>query len=353
MLLPETLKMHTNDSFEFHYIYFLPWKNQMVSAIENAGGKVTCFAAKNNISLLCQYGKIAAYCRENKIQIVHAHLPWAGIVARIVGIVTKLPVLYTEHNNFDKYHFLTRVLSAITYRFQTKVLAVSEDAKKALEKRKLFDDIVYVPNGVNTDYFSKKNAFPSVPELESFVGADKVIGTVAVFRKQKRLDVIIEVANASQQKRLPFKFLLVGDGTEMTLIKAMVEKYQLKNIYLSGIQEDPASYMNYMDVFLITSDFEGLPVALLESMSIGIVPFCNPVGGIPNVIKNNKNGILLRSQQPSDILAQLEEKLLLEKDQFESLKNEARATIIDEYSIQRMVNQLETIYKEVLPANEK
>ena len=348
MLLPETLKIHDQSKFEFYYIYFLPWKKQMVPAIENAGGKVTCFSAKNNLTLLMQSSKIAAYCKENQIKIIHAHLPWAGIVARMVGKQTKIPVLYTEHNNFDKYHFLTRILSAVTYKFQTKVLAVSEDAKNALERRNLFHDIVYVPNGVNTTYFSKENNFAKQEEVEMFIGADKVIGTVAVFRKQKRLDVFIEVAHLAQQKQLPFKFLMVGDGTEMPFMKALIEKYQLKNVFLAGIQETPADYMNYMDVFLITSDFEGLPVALLESMSMGIVPVCTNVGGIPNVVKDNQNGVLLRSQEPVEILSQLEDKVLGEITNFEKLKQEARKTIIDGYSIQRMVNQLESIYNEVL-----
>ncbi|WP_162126251.1 glycosyltransferase [Flavobacterium phycosphaerae] len=348
MLLPETIKVHDQSRFEFHCIYFLPWKDQMVPAIEKAGGKVTCFSAKNNLTLLFQYPKIVKYCKENNIQLIHAHLPWAGIVARIAGRLAKLPVLYTEHNNFDKYHILTKILSSVTYKFQTKVLAVSEDAKAALERRNLFHDIVYVPNGVNTDFFSKTNHFSQLPEVEGFVGHDKVIGTVAVFRKQKRLDIFIEVAHLAQQQKLPFKFLMVGAGTEMPMIQALVEQYQLNNVMLAGIQENPADFMQYMDVFLITSDFEGLPVALLESMSMEIVPFCTNVGGIPNVVNDNRNGVLLKSNQPAEILSQLETQVLNEITNFESLKKQARNTVVADYSIQRMVNQLETIYTEVL-----
>lgn len=347
MLLPETLKVHDTSQFEFHYIYFLPWKNQMVSAIENAGGKTTCFSALNNLQLILHYSKIVRYCKENDIQIIHAHLPWAGIVARIVGKLTKIPIIYTEHNNFGNYHFLTKLLSRITYRWQTKVLAVSEDAKTALEKRNLFKDIVYVPNGVNTNFFSKENTFKKLPEIEHFIGSDKVIGTVAVFRKQKRLDLFIEVAYLALKEKLPFKFLMVGDGPEMENIKNLIVTYKLSNIFLTGIQENPIDYMNYMDIFLITSDFEGLPVALLESMSMEVVPFSTPVGGIPNVIQNDQNGILLPRQNSEEILFQIKTKTLNEITNFEGFKKKARETIISNYSIQRMVNQLETIYNQI------
>lgn len=348
MLLPETLKVHDTSKFEFHYIYFLPWKNQMVEAIEKAGGKVTCFSAKNNLSLLLQYAKVKTYCKENKIQIIHAHLPWAGVLARIVGRLLKIPVLYTEHNNFDKYHFLTRLLSKITYQWQTKVLAVSEDAKEALEKNHLFHDIVYVPNGVNTSFFSKGNSFRKLDKVDHFIADDMVIGTVAVFRKQKRLDIFIEVAHLAQQKKLPFKFLMIGDGQEMDMIKTLITQYQLQNVFLAGLQENPVDFMNYMDVFLITSDFEGLPVALLEAMSMEIVPFCTEVGGIPNVVKDTQNGVLLKSQEPEDILDVLVQKTIKERSNFEALKKNARTTVENNYSIQRMVNQLESIYAEVL-----
>lgn len=348
MLLPETLKLHDSSKFEFHYLYFLPWKNQMVEAIESAGGKVTCFAATNNMQLIFQYSKVVKYCKENKIQIIHAHLPWAGVLARIVGLLAKIPVIYTEHNNFDRYHIMTKLLSKLTYRWQKKVLAVSQDAKQALENRNLFDEVNYLPNGVNTESFCKKNNIQKQQELSQFLAQDKVVGTVAVFRKQKRLDIFIEVALLAQQKSLPLKFLMVGDGPEMQTIKSLVEKYRLQNTFLAGLQTNPIDFMNCMDAFLITSDFEGLPVALLEAMSMEIVPFCTKVGGIPNVVQNAHNGVLFHDNKPVNILSQLEENILHRSDNFEQMKKEARNTIVADYSIERMVHQLESIYNEVL-----
>src|SRR5882762_8944266 len=82
MLLPETLKLHDKTQFEFHYIYFLPWKNQMVESIQEQGGKVTCVPANNNLQLILKARQVARYVKENKIQLIHGHLPWAGILAR-------------------------------------------------------------------------------------------------------------------------------------------------------------------------------------------------------------------------------------------------------------------------------
>src|SRR5690606_37641816 len=98
MLLPETLKLHDTENFEFHYIYFLPWKHQMVVSIDMAGGKVTCISASNNIKLLQLFPKVTKYCNENKINLIHCHLPWSGFLGRIIHAKTKIAVVYSEHN---------------------------------------------------------------------------------------------------------------------------------------------------------------------------------------------------------------------------------------------------------------
>ena len=85
MLLPETLKIHDKDKFEFHYIYFLPWKNQMVESIQLNGGKIKCLSANNNFQLMLKTNEVARYVRDHDIRLIHAHLPWAGILARRVG----------------------------------------------------------------------------------------------------------------------------------------------------------------------------------------------------------------------------------------------------------------------------
>ena len=96
ILLPETLRQHDKSSYEFHYIYFLPWKNQVVGEIEKEGGVVTCIPAKNNLQIISKARKIAQYVRQHDVRLIHCHLPWAGIVGRIVGALTKIPVIYTE-----------------------------------------------------------------------------------------------------------------------------------------------------------------------------------------------------------------------------------------------------------------
>src|SRR5262245_16581009 len=108
MLLPETLSAHDRAAFSFSYAYFLPWKNQLVPMLEAHQSKVYCFESGGNLSMLWHWRRVYRLIRETKPNLIHCHLPWAGIVGRLAGRAAGVPVVYTEHNKLERYHTLTR-----------------------------------------------------------------------------------------------------------------------------------------------------------------------------------------------------------------------------------------------------
>lgn len=340
MLLPETLQQHDHEKYEFHYLYFLPWKNQLVSAIEAAGGRVTCLPASNNLQLLLKSRQIAKYCRTHQIDLIHAHLPWAGIAARIGGKLARIPVVYTEHNNFHRYNLITQWASRLTYAWQQKVITVSEEAKDVIDRLNLHPDVEYVANGVDTEKFQRHASSTSDGTL--------TVGTVAVFRKQKRLDRFLEIAAQCQKESLPIHFLLAGDGPERSSLESQARGAQLTGVEFLGLLPDPRPAMERMDAFLITSDFEGLPVALLEAMSMEVVPVSSAVGGIPSVVEDRKNGLLIDPTDTQAIIQWLKEMLAMPVEERLELARNSRRTVIERFSIRRMVRQLEQIYDNIL-----
>ena len=229
MLLPETLNLHDKEKFDFHYIYFLPWKDQMVNAIKEAGGTVNCFEAKNNFSLLFQYKNIINYCKENQIDLIHCHLPWAGFVGRIVHKKTGIPLVYSEHNMQERYHVLTKQINRITFNYQSMAFGVSEDVTKSI--RENIDPKIPVKtllNGVNTETFVRKVNL----EIRNKLGIPEdaiVIGNVAVFRFQKRLEEWLMVLKKLREKNPDIYGIIVGAGPLEDKIK---KKY--KDLGLGG-----------------------------------------------------------------------------------------------------------------------
>ena len=350
-LLPETLNNHDKTKFTFHYIYFLPWKNQMAAEIEKAGGKVMCLASKNNIEIILKVRRIAKYIKQHKIQLIHCHLPWAGIVGRLAGKLSKVPVVYTEHNTWDHYHKLTYYFNKLSFSSQEKVIAVSNDVAESIGKHygKSHPQIEIVMNGINTEKFS--NSLPATIDIRGQLNIKPdaiVIGIVCVFRAQKRLHVWLEIAANLIKKYSNCYFIIVGDGILKEEIKKKAGQLNLENhLHLAGLQSEIRPYLKAMDIFMMSSEFEGLPIALLEAMSMGCMPACTAAGGIPELITDGQNGLLVPVDRPL-LLGNYLEKYIETPEEIKKLGHAARQTVINQFSMQKMVSELENIYETVI-----
>ncbi len=346
MLLPETLKLHDPSRFEFHYIYFLPWKNQLVKNIENAGGKVTCLPAKNNLMILKQYKNIIKYVREHQIDLIHAHLPWAGFVSRFVHRQTGIPVVYSEHNMQERYHFATKYLNKFTYNWQSLALGVSQDVSDSIQKNinpKI--PVKTLLNGVNTEYFQRDEKSGRLLKKQLNIPHDAVVvGNVAVFRFQKRLVEWLQVMKEVIDNNPNVYGLLVGTGPLEEEIKTALSKFGLHDkILLPGLQTDVKPYFNAMDIFMMSSSFEGLPIALLEAMSMACAIVTTDAGGIKEVIRHEQDGLLCPVNDWQK-LSGLLQKLINEQKMLKTYQQNARKRVIDSFSLETMVYHLEEVY---------
>ena len=351
MLLPETLKEHNQDQFEFHYIYFLPWKNQMVESIALAGGTVNCFSAKNNLQLLLQCNKIIKYCKKNNIQLIHSHLPWAGFVSRLVYFITHIPVIYTEHNLQERYHFITKFLNKWSFNFQTMAIGVSQDVSQSIIKN-IHPEIPVktVLNGVNINSFQRviSDQETSVRKQYGIPNDGIVVGTVAVFRFQKRLDKWLEIIRDAVDKNPNIYGIIIGAGILEPEIYAKHTALQLeRNVFFTGLQTNVKPYYEAMDIFMMSSSFEGLPIALLEAMSMSCAVVSTNAGGIKEVVQNNKNGMTVEVEDWND-LSNLVGILANDAKKLAFFQTEARKRVAENFSISNMVSQLESLYKQCL-----
>jgi len=347
MLLQETLKLHDHTSFEFHYIYFLPWKNQMVQGIEKAGGKVVNFPAKNNLLILLKIPSLIRYIRTNKIELIHCHLPWAGFAGRIVHKITGVPVLYTEHNIQNRYHYITRIINKITFNWQSGVIAVSNDVAESIYKTvKPQIKIHTILNGVNTDEFIRTSEIRHKKRKELGLEDGQIlIGTVAVFRFQKRLMEWLEIITAIRKKFPQVKACIAGDGPLKNEILEHVKKYGLEDhVIMPGLQSDVKPWLSAFDIFMMRSSFEGLPIAMLEAMSMQCAIVSTDAGGIKELIRNGTDG-LLESVQDWKKLEEPLERLLRNSAQIEEYGKKARNRVVEAYSMSFMVEQLEQLYR--------
>lgn len=348
MLLPETLKLHDRSKFEFHYIYFLPWKDQMVKTIEDAGGRVTCLAANNNFKMLLKNNEVIDYCKKNKIDVMHCHLPWSGFLGRVVFAKTRIPVIYTEHNIQERYHFITKTINKITFNSQSMAIGVSEDVTNSIKNNinpKI--PVKTVLNGVNTEYFKKDEKKGDAIKSKYNIPKNAiVIGNIAVFREQKNIPNWIRAFKEISNENPKVYGILVGAGPKEEEIKNLISEFGLeKNIVLAGLQTNTIDYFSAMDIFMMSSDFEGLPIALLEAMSMECAVVPTKAGGVTEAVRDKKDGVLCEVGDWQE-MAKKAIDLVKDEEKRMQFQTAARKRVEESFSLSVMVGELERIYAE-------
>lgn len=318
----------------------------MVADIQQAGATVTCMQAKNNLQLVGKAKKLANYIKEHKIDLVHAHLPWAGIVARIAGKMAGVPVIYTEHNKWERYNKGTFYLNKLTFPWQKTVVAVSNDVANSIKKyyKASLPNVKVISNGINTQTFVKTNSQAIRTQLGIPLHA-KVVGIVSVFRVQKRLHIWLEIAKTLHEQDADFHFIIVGAGPlEQELLQLQKQYQQGGYVHFVGLQTEVRPYYEAMDVFMMTSEFEGLPIALLEAMSMQVFPICTTAGGIGEVLTSKEVGFTAPTQEPYQLVPLVNQFFSLSKQRQQQLQQAARQQVQQYNSMVTMVKQLEDLY---------
>ena len=346
-LLPETLKVHNKSNFVFYCIYFLPWKNQLVEEIKAAGGIVQNIPAANNIRILLQAFKISRFIKDNKIQLVHCHLPWAGFVGRIVHLISGIPVIYTEHNKQERYQYLTRLINKFSFNLQLTAIAVSEDVAQSI-KLNINPSIQVntIVNGINTEKFRRNLQVGQKIREDLGISSDAiVIGNLGVFRTQKRLNAWLEIFATVSKQNTNVRGILVGDGPLKQDIIFQVKSLGLEEIvFLPGIQSNANDWYAAMDIFMMTSEFEGLPLALLEAMSCECAVVATNAGGISEVVNDGTNGLTVPVDQWESLVSKVQ--FLLDHPAASvSMGQAARNRVVHHFSIHEMARQLEILYQ--------
>lgn len=349
-LLVSGLDAADRERLELSYAYFLPHKSQLVPDLRARGADVTLFSAGSSAGCLAQAGRVAALIRRERIDLVHTHLPIASVVGRIAGQMARVPVVSTEHNLLQRYHPATRLLTLSTWGLQSFVVAVSQEVADSIAAHAgTRVPVRVVRNGVDAGRFRRDVLAGRTVRAKHGIPEDSVVvGTVSVFRTQKRLDRWIEVAARVHSAHPNVRFLVVGEGPERPRIEDAIVAHRARDfVVLAGLQEEVRPYLSAMDVYLMTSVFEGLPVAMLEAMATECPVVATAVGGIPEVVRDGAEGFLA-STEDFERVVDATSRLVAEPRLRVQLGAQARTRVVESFGMVPMQRELETVYEEVV-----
>lgn len=278
--------------------------------------------------------------------VVHTHLRKSDLTGQLAAAWAGVPVrLSTLHNlaPWRRNPLLSLLARTLTSRCQCFIACgrrvrdyTCETTGLPLERTRI------VENGVDVRRFDPAR-------VERTVGdAGRTIGIVGRLQPAKGHRHFLEAA-CLLERRLPgSRFLVVGDGPLRAELEREAARLGLgSRVVFTGLVSDPVPVVGALDLFTLASLSEGLPVALLEAMSLARPVVATAVGGVPDVIADGCNGLLIPPADPAG-LARAWERLLTEPGLAERLGAAARRTVLDRFDQRGCHREILDLYASLL-----
>lgn len=291
--------------------------------------------------------------RSEKIEILHSHMFHANLLAALVGRLANVPIIIGTRHNVDIGGMRREWVNRWALGFCDAVVAVSKEVYEAQFQHSLTDQFkVVIPNGVQVEAFTSADQsmvetlrqewgiHPSVP----------VIGTVARFDEQKGHIYLLDAMVILMEQMSTAKLLLIGDGPLRSQMEGISEALSLSgSIIFTGIRHDVPEILALLDLFVLPSLWEGLPIAILEAMAASRPIVATRVGGVPEAVVDGVTGLLVPPRD-STALAQAIMYLLDDPDLCNRLGQAGRERVLEYFSVERMVERTQNLYEQLLAA---
>ncbi|WP_038068375.1 glycosyltransferase family 4 protein [Thermoanaerobacterium aotearoense] len=283
--------------------------------------------------------KLIRLINEEKYDIVHVHLFPALYFCSIASYFTKkINYIFTEHSNYNsrRKYIIFKSIDYFFYRKYRKIICVSDNVKNELIKwlPSLNERSVVIYNGI----LEKRGEISFIEKNFEY----DILFVGSLRSNVKGADILLMALRHIMNKF--DKAVIVGDGKLKNDLINLRNKLGLKNkVEFLGFREDIETILEKSKVFVLPSRWEGFGLVIVEAMSKGKPIIASNVGGIPEIIKNGKTGILVEPGNELE-LANAIEKLLNNKKYAAYLGENAYNDAINRFSIETYVKNLRKLY---------
>jgi glycosyltransferase involved in cell wall biosynthesis len=305
----------------------------------------------NNIKAIIEVYKVL---KENSYHIIHTHSSTAGVCARIAAKLAGVPLVIHTVHGFPFHDFMSSFkknfliyLEKFSAMLSDYMITVSKLNLEEIVQRNIAPrhKLVNIYSGIDIEKFKVDRPASEIrAELEIPEGYN-VVGLVARLSKQKAPGYFVEAAKQILQEKEDVIFLIVGDGPLRAELETQIGDED--RIRMLGARENVPEILSILDVFALSSIYEGLGRAMTEAMIAGKPVVAPSVNGIPEVVKDKETGFLTPTKAP-EILAEKILILLNNPDLRKTMGENARKTVIPAFSHLYMIDQIEALYIKLL-----
>jgi glycosyltransferase involved in cell wall biosynthesis len=303
-----------------------------------------------------RWQRLVEILQEDQVDLVQSHLIYSNILGSLAAHRAGIPVIATLHSTTVRGDWKSRILKRMENyclrSYATRILAVGKMIADFNQGNYGDRTIDVIPNGIPR---------PNLPEFQDrerlrkeIMGnhSGSLIITVGRFSRAKGYEDMIDAFHLLSQRAHKPKLLMVGAGSHVQSIREQIEDLKLnQSVILAGEREDVHHLLALSDVYASSSHREGLPLAVLEAMMVGLPVVATSVGDIPNVV-TEETGVVVPPHRPELLAAALED-LLENPEKRRAMGKAAHRRAMDEYSVDAWMKRHLDLYRDVLASRQE
>jgi len=290
--------------------------------------------------------------RKERIDIVHSHETKSNVYGLLSTWGTGVRTVATCHNWIGtgrKIRFYN-VLDKLLLKFLDRVAAVSgpvrdEAIRFGVDSR----EVVQIDNAIDHTKFEVAEARATA--LRESLGLEPgrpVVGTISRLSDEKNIETLLDAFHGVTRRQPGARLLIIGDGPHRSELERRTASLGIDDaVRFLGVRRDVPELLSIMDVFVLASLREGMPMVVLEAMAAAKPVVATAIGAIPTVIEHERSGILVPDPTPDAVGARIV-RLLAEPAEAREMGRAARRVVRERFSAERMADDYLQLYEEAL-----
>jgi glycosyltransferase involved in cell wall biosynthesis len=297
-------------------------------------------------------GRVARTIRHFQPQVLHTH-SYALRYAFPYMLFRRIPVMvHTVHNLADKeIEWYGRWVHRLAFRRGVIPVAIASEVADSIRRLYGIDEFPLIPNGIPVDAFRA----PSIDSegwrnKEGFAPADVLFVCVAGLRPQKNHALLVEAFRRGPASDPRAHLLFAGAGTLKPKLERQIGALGLQErVHLLGQRSDVPETLNAADVFVLGSDYEGNPLAVLEAMAAGKPVISTAVGGVPELVEGGCG--LLVPPRDARALSEAMGYMLENPEARKSMAGASARRAAERFGLRGMTEAYEDLYKKLIASS--